>query len=398
MKKTLMILFMLTLAVSAAELAWIQSSPIIGEGNLADMTDASGRSLLDRMGGFDQMPGIYGAYYDRRPHRADPYAGIYKITLSGLEGVQEQSVGVFLWRSGIMRQCRQDTSERTREEALESVHAYRPTAAASQFLPLSGMEGFEMPSLNVTMWGGRPGKAYVWRDLGWLRLGDLSAGNAVFLFTDGCGVYNNMSGEEFLQEVADSFRVDFARTAFAESVMDGSSFEGILYMAYYPSYNGTWIVTYNIPEDEVNGARVSVDGAQMERNVIYPFILAKGWIPDGKHRLVLSTKKKEYALDFATETSPLNIEPLMTNMSDDGRLHVELTHLYNEVTLNTAEATLDGVTKAYFLGNRTLEPYENGIVDIDFGREVAYDEPHSLDVRISYDIRGENRWLNRTLM
>jgi hypothetical protein len=357
-----------------------------------------GAGVLDGIGGKGQLPSAFHGFYLMRPHVSDPYSGVYRLSLRRLESLEHITLGVYFWRSGVIRQCSDDVQDRTADQSLDALYRNRPTAVASQFLPISGVDEFERTSLNGTVFEGKFGKEPIWQDLGWLRLGDLTGSNSVFLFEDGCGVYNNVSAEAFIDEVANTYRADFARTAFVESALDGSSWDGILYLAYYPNYNRTWVVIYNIPEDTISTSKVKVDGVESETTMRYPFIIVKGYIPEGSHRLTLSTQEKEYELDFKVSDSPLNIEPLRLNMSDDGRLHATLTHQENEIILHSATAILDGDSKTQTYDNMTVSPYESADVDIDFRKDIDYRSKHTLELRVNYNIDGKDRWLNRTLM
>jgi hypothetical protein len=398
MRDAVIALAMCSLLLTAAEVAYTLSSPLLGEADAARMTDPAGVGMLPGgdNGTAAYVSEVYGSYYRMRPNIRDPNKGIYKMTLAGWWIDDMTRVGVDFWKSGIFNECDKETNDTA--ATLERWYRQRPAAVASQFSEIGGM-AFQDQGIVMSRggWGGRLGKRLVATGMGWLSLGDLTGANAVVFFEDRCGPYNNMTSAQFRQRMARSYGVFLARTAFVESVLDeGGPWDGILYMAYYPTHNKTLLLLYNLPEESVRSGTFRVDGIPRNAAVDYPFVIVDTPLDGGSHSLAVETKAKAYALDFSFAPSRLNVEPVATDLRLSGNFSAVLTHLNNTIRVGRAVGVLEGQRREANL-DRTLPPYNSTRLDMSFDGPLTADKAYDIDLRIEYSADGQEAWLNRTL-
>jgi hypothetical protein len=418
MKKILVGILVASLIMTAAELLYVHSTPVLGEGNLDQMSTLG---ETPRFPDTDHlMAKTYTIYYEHRPHVGDPIKHLYKTTLAGWWILDTMLVGIDMWQTKIFDQCDYEIVNRSVKENLIFWEKHRPAALTSQYMPIDS--GTAIMAMAHDKWPNMRGKSAPPMAIGWLMLGDTVGGNSMILFEDGCGKANNMSGREFLREYAGMYSVYLARTAFTESVLDEQpAWKGILYMAYYPGYNKTWIVIYNIPEEELERSKITIDGAEEKTEVMYPFILVDGRMDDGKHRLDLSTPDGDYPIGFTVDLSPLKVEGIATTMQKNGRFTTVLRNTNTTVYLNSADAVLEG-ERQHIQFDKTMPPYNTTMLDVNFTKtlvnwgpqEPAPDEgllerliplggPRrkdkfcDLELTISYEADGRQQWLNKTM-
>lgn len=245
--------------------------------------------------------------------------------------------------------------------------------------------------------GGHRGEALLSYPVVWLGLGDFE-GNSKILYDPGCAVTSNLSsGRELLEKLADGYGITLRRLTFIQTVMDeGPPWKGILYLAYYPSFNETWIVVSGISLEDVSSSTVRVDGVQKMTEVTYPFIRVYGHVPDGIHSLVLGAGGEEYGLPLNPHTSPVNIEWVASGIKENGEFYGVLSHLNNTMQIDYLMGTLDGQTQGREL-NLTALPYNTTRVELNFTKKLNPGEYYPLDLMISYKLDGIRMWLNQSV-
>ncbi|MBD3388614.1 MAG: hypothetical protein GF416_06055 [Candidatus Altiarchaeales archaeon] len=394
MKKILLSVFAFSLLLTLGELYYVESSPLLGEGNLDQMVSKGTMKFRDPI--YDYLiSGTYKAYYANRPRAADPYAGLYKLTLVGWWNTDSVKMGINLWDTGVFSAC--DGRNLSRSEYLRIWHRYRPAAVASQFFPVEKSPFPETTHLFKTRWAGMRGKSLLLSSLNWITLTDMAGGNSLYLFEDKCSEYNNLEHHMLVADIAKTYSVFLARTSFVESVLDGESpWEGILYLAYYPQYNKTFLLLYNIPENKLWGSRIAVDGSVKGKYVIYPFIIVDGHIPEGDHTLSLATSEDSYYLDFSYSESDLLVSWMSSKMQD-GSLTLAVSNADKDVLVKDVKVFIDGRSHTQVADSR-MEPYSLEEFDFDLADEVFPGVAYEFDVMVSYESEGMGKWLNKTMI
>ena len=396
MKKTLIALFTASIVLTALELIYVQSSPLLGEGNLEQMMDYS-----NGLGGYMNNSNVlYQSLYTGRVHERDPYASLYKLAATGPWAIDSMSLGSALWKVGLFNECEPGKINRSVQDRVRLWYGRSPAVATSQLIPLENyltIDGIEVKSAL----GGKRGKAINSMALGWMELGDLAGGsNALFLFEDACGIQNNMSKRAFLEGMAEDYKVYLARTSFVDSVLDEEpAWKGILYMAYYPTYNKTWIVVQGIAEEDISKGKIVIDGYDAQMEVVYPFILVDGYVPEGYHTLTLSTTKTDYGLNFTIHpASPLHIEAVATGLDETGRFSLVLSNIDGEKTIHLSriKGVLENEVKEESL-DRNVSPYNATNIALDFGKNLKPGYYSDVSFTLSYDIEGRQEWFNRSV-
>ena len=301
MKKIIVPILALSLLFTVVELGYIKSSPRLGEADIRLI--AAEDTLSKYTTNFKTKPGefnsdratgnLFQRFYEIRPHKNDPGKSMYKMGLVGWYVLDSMTLGIKMWQTGIF-DTYENTDNITSESAIE-LRSHLPSAVASQFVHINGLW---TPTTETRPYG-KIGETLFSFDLGWLQLGDMTGANAMILFGDKYAKSHGTDQQTFLDDYAKSYSIHMARTAFVESSLtEQPARKGILYMAYYPAYNKTLVVTYNLPEDTITKSSIKIDGESKSIDIIYPFMVVGGNIPSGSHQLILSTAQGEYSLDF----------------------------------------------------------------------------------------------------
>ncbi|RLI91257.1 MAG: hypothetical protein DRO89_04330 [Candidatus Altiarchaeales archaeon] len=412
MIKKLALIFIASLLVSAAEIYYINSSPLLDEVELEDLMVDYGKIeplnvSSQRNYGFMTMKGAYDydsyykqsndlwkELYEKRPRRRDPLKSNYKLTVMSHAILEVMKDGVLLWKMGIFKPgCgfQGNISDPVNRAKFISKHA--PRALKSDFHPraslyITGSHIYDDPYLKG--WG--YGRKFLLMPYGWFILSEMTGMNSFLLFDDRFPCNMNISHQDFLEGYAEFHRVMFARLSFVESVIDEKPpWRGIYYLAYYPYFNKTWIVVKSIPEKEVRDCRILIDDVEAGREVMYPFIFVDTILDEGIHRLDLVTSSTTYSTNFDVDLSPLRVSTPSVALRANGNLSFTIVNIgLDNQTIFLKNAIIDLNTSRVKKDiDKEITPYHSTYVDVILPDKLDREEYYEATISINYVVDNQ---------
>jgi hypothetical protein len=387
MIKKLALILAASLLLSAAEIAYINSSPLLGEADSEDLilsreaaASLSGGSIDSELNG--QFSGLYGS----RPHVRDPAKVYFKFAALGSGVLDTMSTGVVLWKIGVFNpESLGNLSNGTVYARV--VSEYSPKAVASGFYPEAGL--FDSSRPLPESWG--PGRRLAVMQYGWLILMDQTFGAPLVLFDERFSRGLNMSHEEFISAYSGVWRTSFARASFVESVLDEKPpWGGIYYLSYYPKFRRIFVVVKSVPSEELLDARVLVDGAPAGAEMHHPFIFVDADLPEGSHRLDLLTSSGSYGLDFVVEQSTILAARHEVSLGEDGKASIHLMNLDpvgRRVYVKDAVFSAAGKEAAVEVGS-WIDQYAYKCVEAQLGALFEDGKEYEVNVSVNYSVDG----------
>jgi hypothetical protein len=329
MKKEIIILAVICLAISLAEIIYINSSPMIGytEENYI----VPKKSIL--IGSLDLFNKTEEAYERFSPRRNDftiikPMAKLMFVgweilgvlidvgKTSFVMGLEDRDICVGLLgyknRSDGLNDCLRELNI----GAISSEYLSDDPGVMGRFLPafpggvgirMNGKSALEYKDMVASM------------PLGWWILVDIMNVWQVWLFEDqiiehqiesGC-ISNLENGtcvkqysldrDKRRREIADYLGyINYKSTRFETFWGESEDhFKGIMYLSYYPHYKSIFIWTRGLSESDMNSVKVLVEGNEYPFEVIYPIVLVNEVeLAEGEHRLEIKLSDKSYLSMF----------------------------------------------------------------------------------------------------
>ncbi len=204
----------------------------------------------------------------------------------------------------------------------------------------------------------------------------------------------NMSREEFLESYAEVWGVELARGSFVESVWSEElPWEGIFYLAYYPHFKRIWVITKSIPEEEIQGGGVEIDGKRYNYEIKYPFIFVEvdASLASGDHQLTLRTPKKSYEIDFRVDNP--EIYPLGWRFQEDEvRIMIKTRDqeiFLDNIILGSAQKTERNIKES--VGVYEIKDY---VINVSKG----FWREQTLNLTLQYESQGKRKGYKQKLL
>jgi len=404
MIKKIFALVVLSFIVSGVEIYYINSSPLLGYGNLEDLKANKEKLKYLNISKYHFYE-VYEGLYEVRPHINDVLTkDLYKFHVLGFGFLEIMRDGIILWQLGIFGNVYNLSMNETYEWVKTYAH-YRPIAVASGsdlFLDsdadvLSDINMMEYVPLKEDEYGKRLATLI---PIGWFVIVDSTIGNSVVLFENNLSKRLNVSHEEFLKGYVELYRVILARLSFIESVLDEKPpWKGILYLAYYPYFKKIWIVIKSIPKKEIENCRILIDSVEYEKIDMYPFIFVDAEVSDGNHnnhKLDLITESKTYTLNFNVDISPILLKygTLYQNGTYSALL-MNVNHLNHTILVRDITVSIEGVQKIQEI-NEIVTQYNATSVHINLDKTFKEGEWYTANVTIRYVVEGrEKKYLKK---
>jgi len=396
MIKKIFILLVLSFIVSGVEIYYINSSPLLGYGNLEDLkaNEEKLKYLNISEYHFDE---IYEELYEARPHTNDVLAkDLYKLHALSLGFLEIISDGIILWQLGIFGNVYNLSTSETHKWVKTYAH-YRPIAVASGLdlfpdidadIPLDTMECMLHKEDG---YGKRLATLVLIR---WFILVDSRIGNSAVLFENNLSLSKrlNVSHRKFLEGYAELYRVILARLSFIESVLDEKPpWKGILYLAYYPYFKKIWIVTKSIPKQEIENCKIIIDGIEYKKIDMYPFIFVDVELGDGNHKLDLITESKTYTLNFNVDTPTILLKhgTLYQNGTYVALL-MNVDHLNRSIVVRDITVGIEGIQKVQEI-NEIVTPYNATLVRTNLDKTFKKGERYTVNVTVRYMVGSKEK-------
>jgi hypothetical protein len=399
MKLLLVVLAVLSLAVSVAEISYVHRSEPMGDID-GKFWQSSGFSVPD--------PGIlsiYSDFYDHRPYQNDikytkPLQKLVFFSSDFMVTLVE--VGNTAWHLDMLRAdkiCNQSLAEAGDESCK---FKGLPSAIATNYLPVPYESGQDavfalFPYYNtiypsVTMdsdyYRFTEGDITSLTTMSWWMLVDHMGGLGITFFDNRSILYPTnisddgtwMETKEFsLDErrayIAGYFGYMLQKYTFVKSYLDENRVvqSGIYYLSYYPEYKGIWIVVKPGIEDDLSDPKVIISGKEYTNvQVVYPFIFVNDVdLEEKTHTLQIVTKSGIYNYGIDFEVKPRVIMPKEGSVSRSGDVGLIFTNLRDSqvtiysITLENKEFNVDCAYESK--SGVPISPYKDG----DFSFECS---------------------------
>lgn len=387
---------LICLIVWGANMWWVGSSQVLGQVSLDELRPRSERLTdPDLLEFYENLYEIfYGTLFSSARHQANRVeAAVTKLLVAGGMTVSTGMTAVVL--SGVPKDFQSDNwplyiSMRT------------PMSRESEYFDLSLDYG--TPELNWKKSENRAGTLLATKLVTSLLMGGLPGVNAIVFFE------NRTNGTLTREAFAEIFRLTIAYLSHFESVWDERTPDaGILFLEYYPYYQRIVLTVKSIPEKELEGCSIQVDGVESAFETVYPFILVETALNDGNHVIRLTTSTDTYELNFTSNSPPVWIVGESNNfpeIHDNGMLVIRVGNidtLGRTVTVNSVGVEINelGLSGSVDV-SKVLGQYQQTVVNVYLTavqgeKFVSY----PADITVEYTLDGETKthtWKTRVIM
>ncbi|MCP3686455.1 MAG: hypothetical protein GY861_27775 [bacterium] len=410
MKKQLIIIIVACLIVSLAEILFINLSPQIGV--LDENNDVESSFVLSKESRAQLSP-----IYEHRPHKNDFtfYKPMYKIIIMGSETMFAllDIGGLVYSRSPNQNDlCTEILGyENTNEDLFLKCLPHIRTGSTTigrlpsdpgvfssllyEFFDLDGAVSYS--SEQPTTYG----DAIAAMNYGWWSLVDFVGGSSVLHFEDSplpfclekedlvCIKNVNMSLQQRRENYADYFDTQNKADTFLKTFLDETDekFEGISYLSYFPHYKGVFIVTTNVPDEELEDSTILINETEYSFDLVYPLIFVnEANLSPGEYNLEIKTSKSEYQAAFKVGYRELVVRDYMLN--DDG-LVINIQNLKEEKIILSGIQLANDDALCIYTNSTQYDIFTNGLVllpQMDEGSFVEMAEEYTF-VTGSTDIK-----------
>jgi hypothetical protein len=314
MKKQIVIIIIICILISLAEIIYIISSPrmgVIKEGSW-DLKD----NIFYNVSYEKNLKPIY----DYRPHKNDftPYKYSQKLMLVGDETLFNIiTIGILAYRGGdnLTEICnlvsyKNKTDCITERQASSiSLNRVKPNNSTGS---LSGStlypNTYQSEDIKFTS-----GDSLIIMYMGWFALADAIGPLGINYFENRkmpicikkqntkCIEEKYLNLSERRKEYADLYKYIIIKDNFMKTLISENEelYKGIDYLSYYPYYKGVFIATENIPKEDLESSKITISDKEYNFEIVYPLIFVNDVnLSVGDYKLKLKTNNNEYSSKF----------------------------------------------------------------------------------------------------
>lgn len=244
---------------------------------------------------------------------------------------------------------------------------------------------------------------------GWIELASLIANFGAYFFENGSLlmgedttpvavstvvsfdeiVRNDMPLEQRRVFLAENFRNVEDIIEKQEKAFDGKASKGILWLEYYPCYQGIWLMAQGFSEKELSEAQFFIDGKAWTAQINYPLAFLEG-VPADAH--TFSINSRSYSSEIPLLNQGVNFLVRDYRLESD-KLTITIYSYNQSLTISKAsfvsEAGNCNLAKSVEV---TAENETNIVLSCSFASEPQ--EKIFFETEISYSASGKSKTIN----